>query len=194
VQVLQRNDGTDSPLMSISITEQQTRILAENRATGDALPGPLKMAFGRMEISVGVHMVRPVVAYDFAIWEAMNSPIHRQMLEIMQFVPVEGHPEIKPDEVSFTRFESFELIWQLTRKCEDVDRVYQKGGIGAISTAARLEIGQLDLPVISQLLEAAVLQVKRQLETTVGYAQQEEDGKTTFFPEAGANPTASAGG
>ena len=175
------------------MSEAPIRILAENRAAADALPGPLKSAFGQMSIHVAGYEVRPVVAYDFVLFEHLNSFVHRQILETMQ--TPEGQ---QPEEVTPTKQEAWDLVWQLTRTAKEADAVFQAGGTKAIQQASREAFPMvLHDAVINQVIAAAMQQIKRYMETMIRYGAGEDtggNGKTTFFQEAGASVTASAGG
>lgn len=173
------------------------RAEASKRASADPLPGPLANAFGPLSLKVCGMEVRPLVAYDWAIMKSMNAPIYRQMLEWMQN---QDHPE-KADLIEFTDQEGWELIFLLTRSCEEADEVFEKGK-QAFSRAARREIGmKLHTAQVSLLAEACLKQIQAHMETMVKYTAEAEEKKEgegvplPFLTSAGMSPaTASAGG
>src|SRR5262245_61372245 len=68
------------------VQEALLRGEASKRAVSDPLPGPLVDAFAPLSLSVeGTDLkVRPLVAYDWALFKLIKSPIYLQMLEVMQ--------------------------------------------------------------------------------------------------------------
>lgn len=146
-----------------------------------------------MEIAVGDFKVRPVVAYDFVMFEHLNSPIHRQILETAQRLDEKKNP---PEEVPFTKEDSWDLIWQLTRPVREADAVFQAGGAKAVHDAAKSIPFELDQAVINDLFLAALSQIKRYMDTMVKYGSSKEkgEGETVFFPQPEESLTASGGG
>lgn len=171
-------------------TDQFLKNEAAKRAGADPLPGPLTQAFGPENIQVGKYSVRPIVAYDWAILKLINSPVYRQMLEVMQ----EGE---KAKSVEPKDAELWQLIYVLTRPCMEVKRVFDKGE-QALRDAADIEIGMNLNPMeVSQLSAACFVQVQGFMATMVKYAPAEEkegEDKSGFSSAGPAPATVSAGG
>lgn len=189
------------------IAQQRELVLrgeASKRASADPLPGPLANAFASLPISVTVstingeqkeYKVRPLVAYDWAMFKQLNSPVFRMMQEIMQ-VGVE-----KAEMINAEPHEDWELCYLLTRPCAESDRVFMKGRAG-FTQSAKEEFGfQLDTAQIVELMKACLEQVRAHMSTMTKYAVQAEaqdapaGSPESFFANSSQqNQTGSAGG
>lgn len=163
-------------------------VQAGSRAAADPLPGPLAEAFKPLNIQVEGFTIRPLVAWDWAIMKTLNSPIYRQMLEVMQLGD-------KAEQVPSEPSEMWELIYLLTRPCEEADKVFQRGA-DAFRDAAKREIGfKLNLGQVSALGDQCINQIYAHMETMVKYAPKESEGTVVNFQQAEKDPTTvSAGG
>ncbi len=167
------------------LTEEQLRNhgldrAAEKRANADPLPGPLADAFTNGPIKVGKWQVRQIVAYDWTIMKAINSPLFQQMLEA-------DKPEGEQKETEFTEVQTYEICWQFTRSIEEVDAVFTKAGHVGVTIAAKKAIAyQVTSPEeIADILEAVTKQVMNAFATALKYkAEKEKDGETTFFQDS----------
>lgn len=148
------------------------KVSANRRANAETLPGSLRAAFGPGAIQIGEWTVREVVLRDMDLFSLMDSPVHRQMLEVYE-------KKDKAEEVQPTRDEQYELVYQLTRSCKEVDQLFRKGGKEAVRQAAieTIPYSVKDPLVFSRLLAACLEQVHRQLETMQSFDEGEEDGK-----------------
>jgi len=171
------------------ITDFQLEVEAGKRANADPLPGPMATAFGTQNIVLFGFTVRPVVAYDWAIMKHINSPVYRQMLEFMQAGD-------KAETIDPEYEDIWDLVYLLTRPCEEADKVFKKGK-EAFHEEAKKEIGfKLDLGRISILYEACITQLREHTATMVRYAGSPEEGNghSRDFMVAEVRPeTASAG-
>jgi hypothetical protein len=168
--------------------QNEIRVQAGVVAAADPLPGPLVDAFTPCDIEVEGYTVRPLVAYDWAIMKKLNSPIYRQMLEVMQ----NGE---KAKEVSNEPEEMWDMIFLLTRTCSEADSFFKKG-VEAFRDQAKKEIGfKMNLAEVARLADACTQQIYAHMQTMVSYAAKEEEGEVKTFPQAEQIPaTASAGG
>jgi hypothetical protein len=157
-------------------------------AAADPLPGPLSVAFLPNDIEVYGYKVRSIVAYDWAIMKKLNSPVYRQMLEVMQNGEKAREIEAEPDEL-------WDLIFLLTRPCAESDVLIRKS-IEAFREAAKQEIGfRLNVGHIGALTKACTEQLYAHMQTMMSYSPQEQEGEVRNFPTAEPTPaTDSAGG
>lgn len=186
---------SDSRLINQSSFEAKANELflkteAGKRAVSDPLPGSLSKAFPASSIEVDDYKIRPLVAYDWALLKLLDSPVFRQMQEYMQCG--EKAKDIQP-----TDFELFEMIYLLSRPCEEVDAVYEQGGVQAIRKQARGLGMKLNTGQTALMSSACFSQIKAHMETIVKYAPQENseiNGEIApdFFANAGKPPPATA--
>jgi hypothetical protein len=159
-----------TPEFEAKLQEHRVRSGVAAIANADALPGPLAIAFGPEFITVGKYQVRQIVAYDFAIWKRIDSPIHRQMLWCV------ANPDAKPEqmpEIESTIDDKCELVFQLTRPCLEVARLLNKG-LDAFKDATIAEIGAvLTGDELAQLCLACFHQITNQQKTMVAYGNSE---------------------
>jgi hypothetical protein len=158
-------------------------------AAADPLPGPLEGAFIPNDIEALGQKIRPLVAYDWAIMKKLNSPIYRQMMEVMQKGPTAVDVESAPEEL-------WDLIFLLSRPCEEADTYFKKG-LEAFHEQAKREIGmKYGLGQILVLVKACTDQIYAHMQTMLAYVPKEDkDGEVKNFPPADPTPaTASAGG
>lgn len=157
--------------------------LAEKRANADPLPGPLADAFTNGPIKVGKWSVRQLVAYDWTIMKAINSPLYQQMLEA-------DKPEGEQSDTDFTDLQGYEICWQFTRPIGDVDAVFTKGGHVGVSIASKNAMAFECQPYeIADIINAVTRQVTNAFATALKYkADKEKDGDTTFFRDSEKPP------
>lgn len=158
------------------VQEYELRAMAASRAGHDPLPGPLSGAFLDQEIKVLDVSVRPVVAFDMAMFKKLDSPLYRQMLE----------PE-NAASIQFTEEEGWEMCFQFTRPCREVRAALAKGR-EAFRESATQAFGDKYRPQdITKIVDAIAEQIKRVFSTAVAHetGDESEGGKTTFFTEAG---------
>lgn len=167
-------------------TQSQIHILeneAAKRANADPLPGPAGDAFAKNgPIEVGPHVVREVVASDWKVLKALDSPIIKMIMEMRQ------NPNSNV-EIDVTDDEEFQIAFQFTRPPKVVREAMAKGKEAFTETAV-LEIGdKIDSPTI-KLIQAAVMeQIRRSWITAVSYKEKlEEKGEVRFFQDSGKNP------
>jgi len=159
------------------------RTEATKRANADPLPGPAGDAFAlHGEIAVGPHSVRRVVASDWKILKALDSPIVRMLLELRQ------NPS-SVAEVSVSAEEDWEIAYQFTRPIAESKSLIAKGR-DEYRKVAECEIGdQIDEPTINVIRAAVLEQIRRSFLSAISYQQKiDNGGETTFFPGAGATP------
>ncbi len=163
---------------------------AGRRAGADPLPGPAGDAFAlHGDIRVGPFTVRRVVASDWKILKAIDSPIIKMLLELRQDPTSTAEVPIEPEE-------EWELAYQFTRPVAEA-RAALAQGRDKFRAAASAQIGDaIDEPLIKLISSAVLEQIRRSWLSAVSYKQQlEKEGEVTFFPVAEANPKmASAGG
>lgn len=165
---------------------------AQKRAGADPIPGAAGDAFslhGDIKIGSSGITVRRVVASDWQIFKAIDSPILKVLLELRQNPNSEVEVEVTTDE-------EWEMAYQFTRPVSECRKALVNGK-DAFTQAAREHIGDLiDVSVVSLIRLAVMEQVRRSFQSAITYKQEmEKEGEVTFFPDAEANPKmASAGG
>lgn len=169
------------------------RIAASNRANGDPLPGALSAAFTKSAIKVGPAMVRKIVASDWIVLRALNSPIIKLVEELAQRGDDKAAP---PPEVDITDQDEWDIAFQFTRAPSDV-RKAMEGGPKEFRARAMEAIGDTLESATVKLIGIAVLeQIRRTWATPLQYKQDmDKEGEVTFFLDASQETkTASAGG
>lgn len=163
------------------IREHQVGQMAATRAQADPLPGPLAHAFGPNAIKIGGGIwVRKMVASDYPILKALDSPIFRMMTELATSAD-------KPDDVTFTDEEEWQMCWQFTNPVKRVRETLALG-VQTLKDLARQEIGDTLPPEVVKLITPAIMeQLKRNITTALQYHQDmKDDGQVTFL--ADTNP------
>lgn len=146
-------------------------------AMSDPLPGSLSLAFPLPDKKVGTFAVRAPVAYDWTLLKALNSPIHRKILEL--------NGDKANGETEFTDEEAWDICYQFTRPCKEVDRVFCNGGAKAIREASKeLFAFNLQSFEIKPIVEAVIKQISLTWETAMKYsAEKDEDAASSPFPK-----------
>lgn len=163
---------------------------ALGRANGEPFPGPLADAFLKDAIMVGDIAVRKVVARDWKILRAINSPVIRLIQDSAQ------NPNAVP-EIETTDEEEWELAFQFTHTPSEVWDTLQKGR-EMFSKVAQIAVA--DNPrftsSIVKLIGAAVMeQIRREWQTALKFkAEMEERGDVSFFREPTTSPTTGLAG
>ncbi len=165
---------------------------AAKRANADPLPGSAGDAFGRfgpIPIAESGISVREVVASDWKIMKAVDSPIIRLLMEIRQN-PKNPTLEITDDEQN-------QLALHFTRTPKELRAILADGGKEKFFQMATDEIGDKLSGSVVRLITATVIeQVRRSFSTAVSYREKmEKEGDVRFFLDSGTSPeTDSAGG
>lgn len=165
--------------------DMNLRAEASKRASADPLPGPLANAYGSLPITIagpdrdGVEIsftIRPLVAYDWALLKKLNSPVFRLMLEVQQ-VGIEK-AELKDAQ----DFEDWELIYLLSRPCEEADAVFCSGRDKFAQEAKSKVAFRLHTGMVAKLVQACLHQIFTHFSTMNKYAPSESEDKK---PEGG---------
>ena len=94
---------------------------ARKRAAATPFPGALSDAFLSDAIKVGEGLlVRRIVASDWKILTALDSPIIKQILELQKDEKIR-------EEVSYTDEEEWEMCWQFTHSPKECRELLTKG-------------------------------------------------------------------
>lgn len=169
--------------MPVELSDHAKEVLATKAAEKEAgalpLPGPAGDAFSSGPIQVGEFSVRKVVAYDWRILQKLNNP---------HILALCGRTaNVEPDEYS-----DWQLIWVLTHSLDEIDATLKKGDL---DSRCRNEIASLDLPLLAQLSDAVMEQLRRSISTVVGYGEKQQDGEKKITQlDTERPPMASAGG
>lgn len=167
------NNGTIEKHKLVEIAVEQS---AESLSNATPLPGALAKAFPLPELKVGAFSVRAPRAYDWTLLKAINSPIHRQILEMANALS-------DKKDVDFTDEEGWDICYQFTRSCREVDAVYCAGGHAALRAKAKeIFAFELETVQIAEIVKAVILQIANTWETAMSYKGDEKgEGATTFF-------------
>jgi hypothetical protein len=171
--------------MPVELSDHAKEVLATKAAEKEAgalpLPGPAGDAFSSGPIQVGEFSVRKVVAYDWRILQKLNNSLLRQLSA------VGNGQQIDSDDDS-----EWQLIWILTHTLDEVDAALKAGNFNA---KCRNEIGGLDGPLVTELCEAVMEQIKRSVSTALKYAEKSDAAEKKITQLAtDIQQTASAGG
>ena len=168
------------------LAQHLRREAAAADASSDPLPGPLAAAFADPPDQVAGLTVRPVVHADFVILKKLNSPILATLTG--------KRPDKSTRAQALTDDSVYDLIYQFTRPCQEVERDVDKLGAKEFRARARQLIGYTLGPVEVMLLSKAIEgQFARAFSTVIGYqAKPAEDGSFPTPPPPAQ--TASAGG
>lgn len=106
--------------------------MARDRASRDALPGPVEDAFAiNPSIKVGPHTVRPVYDIDFLFLKMFEHPLHEYMLS----------QDKKDADIAIRGERMWELCYLFTRSVDDVEEVL-KHGVDVFRENAKEEFGK----------------------------------------------------
>ena len=171
--------------MPVPLTDHAANVLATKAAEQAAgalpLPGSVGDAFSTGPIQVGQFSVRKIVAYDWRILQRLNNSLLRQLSTVGSDNPVESDDDSE-----------WQLIWILTHTLDEVDHALKQGNFDSL---CRNEIGGLDSPIVVQLMDAVVEQIRRSISTVLSYSEKEQEGeKKITAPAFNTPPMASAGG
>ena len=157
------------------LAEHNLKSMAAGRASATPLPGPLKSAFASTDIKAGAYSVRRLVAADWKIFEIVDSPMVRMMLELQK-------PKEEQEDVSTTPEEDSVLCWQFTRPSRQVFEFVKTHTKEEIVKTATDEFffegGESSTVVVNAIME----QFGRHMKTRLEYAtQQKESGEISFL-------------
>lgn len=161
---------------SLSKTElHDLKLQAAGRANASPFPGPLKEAFVDGDIQVGQYKVRKVVAFDWIVFEAINSPL----LELVKSAR-QNPKEAAQADISMK--DQCAICWQFTRSADEVDEVLQKG-VDEVHRRVKEDFAKrASMSDIALLTDAVVKQIQTMWATAQGHSANGQ-GDTTFFPE-----------
>ena len=155
--------GTDNDIQADNpvLTEE-----ARKRASATPFPGPLAEAFLSDAIQVDEKLfVRRIVASDWKILQWLDSPIMRQMLELLK-------DEKLRDDVPFTDEEEWEMCWQFTHLPKDCRELQAKGR--ETFRAVAVEYGDtITMPQSKLIVRAIGKQIVNSYSTAVKYMPKE---------------------
>lgn len=179
----------DAPTLPPGITaaewERHTqRQAALSAAASDPLPGPLALAFARPPTAIAGLTVRPVVHADFVVLKKLGSPILASLTG--------GRIKRRPTD-ALTDDSTYELIYQFTRPCAEVERQVDTLGVKKFRELARQTIGYTLGPVPVLLLSQAIEREFGAAFSTVITHDPKPDADGSF-PSPPASETGSAGG
>lgn len=167
------NNGEQSIDALDTATEAVLTNLANKRASGDPLPGPLAQAFCEGPIEVAGVTVYPVVPRYFQALKTVKSPLISMLQDVVQSGKIDTELE---DE------KAWEICWIFTHTGKQVREALANS---SLSESAMTEIGESsDYPVA--LVTAAVMeQIKRHMTTAIKHtAEAKEEGKISFFRDS----------
>ena len=154
------------------LRETQLTEDAQKRAAADPLPGSLAEAFLSDAIQVGDNLyVRRVVASDWRIIKALDSPLYRQMLEYQK-------PEETREEIEFSDEEQWEMCWQFTHSPKECRALLAKGRDAFRETASEMA-DTISMPQMPMIIKAIVKQIYASFETSIKYSGDGDEKKTS---------------
>jgi hypothetical protein len=174
-------------LLAQDAARLQQTLQATRRANAEPLPGPLADAFG-LGRTVGGLRLRPVVAGDFPILRAVNSPFYRRtfsLAEHLRQIKADEIPSTTPPPVTpFDELEAAGMIYQFLAPIREV-RESARAGREAFHQRAVAAVNRLVLPDQLTAVHAAVTaNFSAAYDTAVEYEQISEEGSTTMVVSA----------
>lgn len=164
--------------MPDAATEEAARIdaglrnEAGKRAAADPLPGPLADAFLKDSIPVGVGIsVRRIVASDWHILKALDSPILRQLLELQK-------DEALREETEYSDSEQCEMVYQFTHAPKQCRELLKMGRETYRSTAQDYCDSGIDFAQMPLIIAAITKQLSDCIATSISYNATDEKKKT----------------
>ena len=150
------------PDISAGLREESNK-----RAAADPLPGPLADAFLKGAIPWGDgRFVRRVVASDWKILKALDSPIFRQMLEAQK------KPELR-EETVYSDEDQWEMCWQFTHTPAENRALIAKGR-EAYRAAAETWADETDLTDMAFIVDSITKLLVSSSNTRVGFGSSAE--------------------
>ena len=150
------------PEESARLAEAGVEQMARARAAADPLPGALSDAFLKDSIKIADGVwVRRVVASDWKILKALDSPIFRQMLEFQK-------PEDAREETVFSDEEQWEMCWQFTHTPKE-NRELIAQGRKAYAETAETWADSAELSQMPLIIDAITKQLIRSFQTSLQY-------------------------
>lgn len=157
------------------LAEHSLKSMAAGRASATPLPGPLASAFTAGDIKAGEYSVRRIVLADWRIFDIVDSPLVRMMLELQK-------PEKEQEQVVTTADEDAMLCYQFTRPAREVYERLTKDGKAVVIEQAKdiFLFGDGDSTTV--ITNAIMEQFGRHMKTRLEYAtQQKESGEISFL-------------
>jgi len=139
------------------LKEHQLRLTANAMASAEALPGPVRTAFDPCQnIQVGPYSVRPCYDADIEYLSLLSHPLNEMRLQAQASgdgnVPNLYQPQGQP---------AWQLCYLLTTDIDEIDALFEKGGIEAFKKAAKKKMSRLQLSALVKLSEACIEQYGR---------------------------------
>ncbi|MDE2097606.1 MAG: hypothetical protein KGL39_10195 [Patescibacteria group bacterium] len=146
---------------------------AMKRAAADPLPGPLSDAFLKDAVDVGKGIfVRRVVASDWHILKALNSPILRQLLELQK-------DETLREETEYSDLEQAEMVYQFTHSPKQCRELLKMGREIFSSTSQDYCDTSVDFSQMPMIIAAITKQLSDCISASVSYGAEDLKKKTT---------------
>ena len=154
-----------------SDVEQQLTEDANRRAGAMPLPGALSEAFLNDAIKVTDNiLVRRIVASDWKIMQALDSPLYRSALEAQKDEKIR-------DDVTYTDEETSEMCWQFTHTPKQCRELLAKGRDEFRRVAVEEMGDNHPAQVIEATIKAITAQVVNSGNTRILYGSDSEGSK-----------------
>lgn len=159
------------------IIEHGIRVLANDYASGDPLPGPLPNIFDGEPIDVHGIKIRKMFVVDEIIFKKLNSPV----LKIMQ---EQAKPENMREPLNFDAEDIWMLVAQFTMTPQQAYNLLGKG-VEAFKQYAVQEIScKMSMPQLDELVKAIMQQLVGANATRVSHESEEaSNGNGLPFPK-----------
>lgn len=194
--------------IAAEIAAHEGRMAQLRAAHANPTPGPLAAAFdvstgpaqdaGSVALARIGRKLRPVVAADFLLLKALNSPLYRHAMS--QAGAGDAHrtgiAPVTPPATAHDDADAAEMIYQFTtpvRECRNTLAVGRQTFREAALAATLDQLSPLEVPAV---MDAVVRNFLSAFATTIGHQAPTPEGeqRVDFSPASPALRTASAGG
>jgi hypothetical protein len=160
-----------------AVIEDQVREAAGQQAMGEPLPGPVRDAFTPMQsVRCGPYTVRFCCDGDIEYLSLLDHPLNEMRLRKIANpdpnAPVESLYEP-------TGKMAWDLCYLFTHTLDEVDELYENGGIPAFRKASKKEFSRLTYTMLAALSTACIQQYGRYWNPVLSYGaaeSQDEEG------------------
>ena len=198
------SDGITTLIEPAKLNEARVAIESGRQAMAEPVPGAVRDAIEqRTPIKVGSYSVRACEDGDIELLSLLEHPMNQLRLETAAIGAVEPEDRKKAFEAIWTRWvESHSyrgpMAWQicfiLTHPGEDVDAIFDEGGLVAIRDAAKKEFRRLGPRQLMELTPVCINQYLRSWNTMLSHEPMADDDSGELVKKNSLTPTRSATG
>jgi hypothetical protein len=177
--------ATEVGLSPEKLAEYHVQKQAEQQAMAEPLPGSVKEAIaGRVPIKVGKYSVRPCFDGDIEYLSMLDHPLNELRLQTAAISATDPDERKKQFDVIWNKFVessgyrgpmAWALCYVLTHTLDEVDEVFERGGLDSLRIAAKKEFSRVGPREVSELTPVCVGQYLRSWNSMLGYESADDD-------------------